>query len=87
MGLGKRANENTKFLILPTNKAGPSEVVCGEKMSRFLTLYKVKTFSEAIDLAIKIQEYQGAGHSLGFIHRMKTEHMRSLCRLKLVGSL
>ena len=65
VGLRHRATENTKFLILPTNKAGPNEVVCGEKMSRFLTLYKVKKFSEAIELAIKIQEYQGAGHSLG----------------------
>ena len=56
-------------------------------MSRFLTLYKVKTFSEAIDLAIKIQEYQRAGHSLGYIHRMKTEHIKSLCRPKLAGLL
>ena len=38
VGLRQRASENTKFLILPTNKAGPNEVVCGEKMSRFLTL-------------------------------------------------
>lgn len=65
VGLKERANENTKFLIVPTNKAGAHEVVCGEKMSRFLTLYKVKSFSEAIELAVKIQEYQGAGHSLG----------------------
>ena len=65
VGLRERATENTKFLILPTNKAGPNEVVCGEKMSRFLTLYQVKNFSEAIVLAKKIQNYQGAGHSLG----------------------
>ena len=65
VGLRERATENTKFLILPTNKAGPNEIVCGEKMSRFLTLYKVKKFSESIELAIKIQNYQGAGHSLG----------------------
>ena len=65
VGLRERATENTKFLILPTNKSGPNEVVCGEKMSRFLTLYQVKSFSEAIELAIKIQNYQGAGHSLG----------------------
>ena len=39
--LKDRASKDTKFLILPTNKAGASEVVCGEKMSRFLTLYRV----------------------------------------------
>ena len=61
----ERANESTKFLIIPANKAGANEVVCGEKMSRFLTIYKVKKFPEAIELAVKIQEYQGAGHSLG----------------------
>ena len=77
VGLGKRANENTKFLILPTNKAGPSEVVCGEKMSRFLTLYKVKNFSEAIDLAIKIQDYQGSGHSLG-IHTQNEDRAHKI---------
>ena len=77
VGLRQRASANTKFLILPTNKAGPSEVVCGEKMSRFLTLYKVKKFSEAIDLAIKIQEYQGAGHSLG-IHTQNEDRAHEI---------
>ena len=77
VGLRNRASENTKFLILPTSKAGPNEVVCGEKMSRFLTLYKVKKFSEAIELAIKIQEYQGAGHSLG-IHTQNEERAHEI---------
>ena len=80
VGLRQRASENTKFLILPTNKAGPSEVVCGEKMSRFLTLYKVKKFSEAIELAIKIQEYQGAGHSLG-IHTQNEDRAHEIAML------
>ena len=77
VGLRNRASENTKFLILPTSKAGPNEVVCGEKMSRFLTLYKVKKFSEAIELAVKIQEYQGAGHSLG-IHTQNEERAHEI---------
>lgn len=65
VGLKNRADGNTKFLVLPVNKADVVEVVSGEKMSRFLTLYKVKNFSEATDLAVQIQNYQGAGHSLG----------------------
>ncbi len=80
VGLRERATENTKFLILPTNKAGPNEVVCGEKMSRFLTLYKVKSFSEAIELAIKIQNYQGAGHSLG-IHTKNEKRAHEIAML------
>ena len=80
VGLRERATENTKFLILPTNKAGPNEVVCGEKMSRFLTLYKVKSFSEAIELAIKIQNYHGAGHSLG-IHTKNEKRAHEIAML------
>ena len=80
VGLRERATENTKFLILPTNKAGPNEVVCGEKMSRFLTLYQVKSFSEAIELAIKIQNYQGAGHSLG-IHTKNEKRAHEIAML------
>ena len=80
VGLRERASENTKFLILPTNKAGPSEVVCGEKMSRFLTLYKVKNFLEAVELAIKIQDYQGAGHSIG-IHTQNEDRAHKIAML------
>ena len=80
VGLRERATENTKFLILPTNKAGPNEVVCGEKMSRFLTLYQVNSFSEAIELAIKIQNYQGAGHSLG-IHTKNEKRAHEIAML------
>ena len=80
VGLRERASENTKFLILPTNKAGPSEVVCGEKISRFLTLYKVKNFLEAVELAIKIQDYQGAGHSLG-IHTQNEDRPHKIAML------
>ena len=41
-----------------------------DPFSAVYQLIDLKKFSEAIDLAIKIQEYQGAGHSLG-IH---TQH-------------
>jgi sulfoacetaldehyde dehydrogenase len=80
VGLKNRADKNTKFLVLPLNKAGATEVVSGEKMSRFLTLYKVKNFSEAIDLAVKIQNYQGAGHSLG-IHTQSEKRAHEIAML------
>tara|TARA_B100001248_G_C27397790_1_gene467012 strand:- start:581 stop:1990 length:1410 start_codon:yes stop_codon:yes gene_type:complete len=75
--LKDRATKNTKFLILPTNKAGAGEVVCGEKMSRFLTLYKVNNIPEAIELAIKIQKFQGSGHSIG-IHTKNYERAHEI---------
>ena len=63
--LADRSDKNTRFLILPTQEAGPDAIVSGEKMSQFLTLYLAEDFDHALKLAIKIQNYQGAGHSLG----------------------
>ena len=46
-------------------------------MALFLTLYKAKDFEEAKKLAILIQDYQGAGHSLS-IHSTNRERINSL---------
>ena len=76
-GLAHRADENTRFLILPTTKVGPSAVISGEKMSQFLSLYRAEDFNDAVNLAIKIQDYQGAGHSLG-LHSKNDERAHQL---------
>ena len=76
-GLAHRADENTRFLILPTTKVGPSAVISGEKMSQFLSLYRAEDFDDAVNLAIKIQDYQGAGHSLG-LHSKNDERAHQL---------
>ncbi len=65
VGLVDRAQPNTRFLIVPTTETGEGALISGEKMSLFLSLYMVDNFEEAVSLANKIQEYQGAGHSLG----------------------
>ncbi len=75
--LSHRSNENTRFLILPTQKAGPDAIVSGEKMSQFLTLYLAEDFDHALKLAIKIQNYQGAGHSLG-LHSKNDERAHQM---------
>ena len=79
-GLAHRADENTRFLILPTTKVGPSAVISGEKMSQFLSLYMAEDFDDAVNLAIKIQDYQGAGHSLG-LHSKNDERAHQLAML------
>jgi len=76
-GLAHRADGNTRFLILPTTKVGPSAVISGEKMSQFLSLYMAEDFDDAVNLAIKIQDYQGAGHSLG-LHSKNDERAHQL---------
>ena len=75
--LTDRADKNTRFLILPTVEAGQNAIASGEKMSQFLTLYQAEDFDHALKLATKIQEYQGAGHSLG-LHSKNDERAHQL---------
>ena len=75
--LADRSDKNTRFLILPTQEAGPDAIVSGEKMSQFLTLYLAEDFDHALKLAIKIQNYQGAGHSLG-LHSKNDERAHQM---------
>ena len=75
--LAHRSDEDTRFLILPTAEAGPDAIISGEKMSQFLTLYLAEDFDRALKLAIKIQNYQGAGHSLG-LHSKNDERAHQL---------
>ena len=75
--LAHRSDKNTRFLILPTQEAGPDAILSGEKMSQFLTLYLAEDFDHALKLAIKIQNYQGAGHSLG-LHSKNDERAHQM---------
>ena len=75
--LAHRSDKNTRFLILPTQEAGPDAIVSGEKMSQFLTLYLAEDFDHALKLAMKIQNYQGAGHSLG-LHSKNDERAHQM---------
>lgn len=77
LDLKSRAGANTRFLIAPAEKAGPDAIISGEKMSRFLALYRAEDFDAAVDLARTIQDYQGAGHSLS-LHSSLDERARHL---------
>ncbi|MDG1298674.1 MAG: aldehyde dehydrogenase family protein [Paracoccaceae bacterium] len=59
------APKETSFLIIPQEGIGPKHPLSGEKMSRFLTIFKTKNFDGAVKKAVEIQDYQGIGHSLG----------------------
>ena len=59
------APKDTSFLIIPQEGIGPKHPLSGEKMSRFLTIFKTKSFDGAVKKAGEIQNYQGIGHSLG----------------------
>jgi sulfoacetaldehyde dehydrogenase len=75
LSLQERANSTTKFLMVPTKEAGSEAVLSGEKMSQFFALYVVENFDEAVATALKVQNYQGAGHSIGLhSHDEKRAH-------------
>ena len=76
-GLAGDAPENTRFLVLPQTDIGPHNPLTGEKMARFLALHRARDFDEAVEKAITIQNYQGAGHSLG-LHSSEDSRARHL---------
>ena len=57
--------QETRFLVAPTDKVGKPHKISGEKMARFLALYRAADFTDAAYMAKHIQEGQGAGHSVG----------------------
>ena len=65
MNLTEVAPADTQFLIVPQTDYGPGHPMSGEKMARFFALYKADDFDHAVAMAVGIQNYQGAGHSLG----------------------
>jgi sulfoacetaldehyde dehydrogenase len=61
--------DNARFLIVAENDVGPEHPFSGEKLSPVLTFYRVADFAAAAQLAARILDYQGAGHSIGLHSR------------------
>lgn len=64
-GLDRLTGTATKFVVAPSDGVGPDHPLSGEKMSLVLTLYRAADFEAAKDLAGRVLEHQGAGHSVG----------------------
>ena len=61
--------DNARFLIVAENDVGSAHPFSGEKLSPVLTFYRVADFEAAAQLAGRILDYQGAGHSVGLHSR------------------
>ena len=61
--------DNARFLIVAESDVGPEHPFSGEKLSPVLTFYRVPDFAAAAQLAARILDYQGAGHSIGLHSR------------------
>ncbi len=57
--------DTTRFIIVEESGTGSAHPLSGEKLSLFLTAYRVPDFAAAVAKVRAILDYQGAGHSCG----------------------
>ena len=62
---GLRAPQTTKFILVEESGTGPEFPLSGEKLSLFLTAYRVADFDAGVQKIRDILAFQGAGHSCG----------------------
>jgi len=65
------------FIMVEETGVGKGYPFSGEKLSVTTTLYRWKSFDEAIDLVNRITAFSGPGHSCG-IHTFNEMHIREL---------
>ncbi|UWQ93596.1 aldehyde dehydrogenase family protein (plasmid) [Rhodobacteraceae bacterium M382] len=65
LGMADAVPAGTKFLVVETSGIGPDHPLSGEKLSRVAALYRARDYVDATEIASRILNYQGAGHSIG----------------------
>ncbi len=74
-----KMGEDKCFIMVPETGVGKEHPFSGEKLSPVTTLYKYKTFDDAVQLVNDITDYSGAGHSCG-IHTFDKRKVKELGR-------
>lgn len=74
---GIKLPKDKSFIMVEETDVGKGYPFSGEKLSVTTTLYKWKSFDEAIDLVNRITTFSGPGHSCG-IHTFNEMHIREL---------
>jgi sulfoacetaldehyde dehydrogenase len=74
---GIKIPESTAFIMVEEEGIGKGYPFSGEKLSLVLTLYKYRSFKEAIEKVNAITNYSGRGHSCG-IHSFDRERILEL---------
>ena len=75
-GLGDRAGAS-KFFMVEETGVGPGYPFSDEKLALVLTVYRARSFDDAVDKVRAIMEFKGKGHSVG-IHTEEMAHARRL---------
>jgi len=83
-GLKNAVDSGAQFLMVEEDGIGPECPFSGEKLSPVLTLYRYRTFDEALKTATEILQYQGNGHSCG-IHSENEQHILALAHSSQVA--
>ncbi|MDB4079239.1 aldehyde dehydrogenase family protein, partial [Amylibacter sp.] len=65
LGLESNVPEDTKIIGIETDGIGEGYPLSGEKLSRVISIYRAKDFSDSIIKAEKMLKHYGAGHSIG----------------------
>ena len=76
---GLKMGEDKCFIMVPEDGVGADHPFSGEKLSPVTTLFKYKTFDDAVQLVNDITDYSGAGHSCG-IHTQDERKVKELGR-------
>ncbi len=77
-GIAAASNsDEIRFLMVEESGFGREHPFSGEKLAPVLTVYKAQDFSDAANIAAKIYDYMGAGHSIG-LHSSNPEQARQL---------
>ena len=61
--------DTARFVVLPAAGIGPEHPESGEKLSLSVALYRASDFDDAVEIAARVLQHQGAGHSVG-IHTL-----------------
>src|SRR5205823_6050601 len=77
-GLVRPEVDDARFLIVAESGVGPEHPFSGEKLSPVLAFYRAADFEAAAELAARILDYQGKGHSVGL-------HSRDATRARALG--
>jgi sulfoacetaldehyde dehydrogenase len=65
LGLSGDVPAGAEFLLIETRGIGPGHPLSHEKLSRVAALYRAADFEDAAEIARRLLETEGAGHSVG----------------------
>ncbi|APX89035.1 sulfoacetaldehyde dehydrogenase [Brevirhabdus pacifica] len=65
LDMADKVPQGTRFLLVETMGIGPGHPLSGEKLSRIAAIYRARDFDDAAEIASRVLEHQGAGHSIG----------------------